>query len=80
MHAVLGAAGPSLESVQDKRKTLYFDLKNAQIKILSFLTYLLRQFTGIIRPHQVHLIAVLAICIQQAQLLSMQEFAVTLWG
>jgi hypothetical protein len=39
--------------VQDKRRqVLLFDLKNAQIKILSFLTYLLRQFTGIIRPHQ----------------------------
>ena len=30
--------------MQDKMKAPFYDLKNAQIKILSFLTYLLRQF------------------------------------
>ena len=38
--------------MQDKMKAPFYDLKNAQIKILSFLTYLLRQYPGIIRPHQ----------------------------
>lgn len=42
---------------QDNRlKALASDFRNAQVKILSFLTYLLRQFPGVIRPHQVRCI------------------------
>lgn len=37
----------------NKLKALASDFRNAQVKILSFLTYLLRQFPGVIRPHQV---------------------------
>lgn len=56
-------AGPT-GAMQDKMKAPFYDLKNAQIKILSFLTYLLRQFPGVIRPHQARLHFLLALWVQ----------------
>ncbi|EIE23491.1 hypothetical protein COCSUDRAFT_65942 [Coccomyxa subellipsoidea C-169] len=43
---------PAAVQQDNKLKALASDFRNAQVKILSFLTYLLRQFPGVIRPHQ----------------------------
>jgi hypothetical protein len=37
----------------NKVKALAADFRNSQVKILSFLTYLLRQFPAAVRQHQV---------------------------
>ena len=48
-------AGPEPKDVGEKLRTAYVDLKNAQIKTMSFLTYLLRSpYAALVRPHQVH--------------------------
>ena len=46
-------AGPTSGTLTDWQRPLAMDLKNAQVKTLSFLVYLLRQYGAVIRPHQV---------------------------
>ena len=46
-------AGPSPDALEPKSKQLLNDLKHAQVKILSFLTWMLRTFPNMVAPHQV---------------------------
>ncbi|BDA47386.1 probable transcription-associated protein 1 [Coccomyxa sp. Obi] len=43
---------PANVQQDNKLKAIASDFRNAQVKILSFLTYLLRQFQQLIQPHQ----------------------------
>lgn len=45
--------GPSPDALEPKPKQLLNDLKHAQVKILSFLTWMLRTFPNMVAPHQV---------------------------
>ena len=44
--------GPEPDVVPDRLRAAYSDLKQAQIKTLSFLTYLLRGLPHLVQPHQ----------------------------
>ena len=46
-------AGPPADALEPKAKQLLNDLKHAQVKILSFLTWMLRTFPTMVAPHQV---------------------------
>lgn len=51
---IAGPTGPILDD--GKVKALAADFRNAQVKILSFVTYLLRQFPTVVRQHQVRVV------------------------
>lgn len=50
---VIFCAGPPADALEPKAKQLLNDLKHAQVKILSFLTWMLRTFPTMVAPHQV---------------------------
>ncbi|KAK9813301.1 hypothetical protein WJX72_012102 [[Myrmecia] bisecta] len=52
MVAAIILPGPEPDAVPEKLRTAYSDLKQAQIKTLSFLTYLLRGLPHLVQPHQ----------------------------
>ena len=50
----MSCSGPDPAALPEKLRPAYVDLKNAQIKTLSFLTYLMRSpYNSLVRPHQV---------------------------
>ena len=52
----MSCPGPDPAALPEKLRPAYVDLKNAQIKTLSFLTYLMRSpYNSLVRPHQVRL-------------------------
>lgn len=45
------SAGPVEDTLEPHLRPLYLDMRTAQIKTVSFLTYLLRQVAGTLRPN-----------------------------
>ncbi|XP_074308594.1 transcription-associated protein 1-like isoform X2 [Silene latifolia] len=52
MVSAISVPGPGPDEVPPHLKTHFVDLKGAQVKTVSFLTYLLKSFADYIRPHE----------------------------
>ena len=52
MVQTIGLKGPALDEVPAHLKQAYGDMKGSQVKMVSFVTYLLRGFSEAILPHQ----------------------------